>query len=102
MNEGVLPGRKSQNTLNPLDIAREAELPTYEHQEALSAYYFYRLLQRSKEVHLLYVNTTDALGGGEKSRFLYQLEYEWPQYNPGVRINHHVIDWEGESSAPAK
>ena len=102
VNEGILPAKKQQNSLIPFDIAREAELPTYEHQEALSAYYFYRLLQRSKEVHLLYVNTTDALGGGEKSRFLYQLEYEWPQYNPGVRINHHVIDWEGESSAPAK
>lgn len=101
MNEGVLPARKSQNSLIPLDIAREVGLPTYEHQEALSAYYFYRLLQRSKEIHLLYVNTTDALGGGEKSRFLYQLEYEWPRYNDNVRIVHHTVEWEGTDSSSA-
>lgn len=96
-NEGVLPAKKRQNTLIPFDIAKEAGLPTYEHQEALSAYYFYRLLQRSEEVHLLYVNTSDALGGGEKSRFLLQLEHEWPQYNPNVKIVNHSVEWEGKA-----
>lgn len=93
VNEGVLPSPKRQNSLIPFDIARETGLPTHEHQEALSAYYFYRLLQRAEEVHLLYVNTGDALGGGEKSRFLLQLENEWPVYNPKVKIVSRPVEW---------
>ncbi|GAA4437845.1 PD-(D/E)XK nuclease family protein [Ravibacter arvi] len=95
VNEGLLPARKKQNSLIPFDIAREAGLPTHEHQEALSAYYFYRLLQRSEEVHLLYVNTQDAMGGGEKSRLLLQLEHEWPRFNPEVTIKKHGVGFSG-------
>ncbi len=93
VNEGVLPSPKRQNSLIPFDIARETGLPTHEQQEALSAYYFYRLLQRAEEVHLLYVNTGDGLGGGEKSRFLLQLENEWPAYNPNVKIVSRPVEW---------
>lgn len=93
INEGVLPSPKRQHSLIPFDIARETGLPTHEHQEALSAYYFYRLLQRAEEVHLLYVNTGDAMGGGEKSRFLLQLEHEWPRYNTGVKIVNRPVEW---------
>ncbi len=91
VNEGVFPKRKRQNSLIPYDIARETGLPTYEHQEALSAYYFYRLLQRSGEIHLLYVNTIDGGTGGEKSRFIQQLEWEWGRYNPGIRVVNHTV-----------
>lgn len=100
-NEGVLPAKKRQNSLIPFDIAREVGLPTHEHQEALSAYYFYRLLQRSNQIHLLYVNTHDAPGGGEKSRFLLQLEHEWPQYNPKVRLVHHAVTWQDQEAPTA-
>ncbi len=101
VNEGVLPSPKRQNSLIPFDIAREAGLPTHEHQEALSAYYFYRLLQRAEEVHLLYVNTGDAMGGGEKSRFLLQLENEWPAYNSKVKIVSRSVEWAEAGQQPA-
>ena len=101
VNEGILPSPKRQHSLIPFDIAREAGLPTHEHQEALSAYYFYRLLQRAEEVHLLYVNTGDAMGGGEKSRFLLQLENEWPSYNPKVKIVNRSVEWAVDAQPPA-
>jgi hypothetical protein len=99
VNEGILPAKKRQNTLIPFDISKEVGLPTHEHQEALSAYYFYRLLQRSRHIHLLYVNTQDALGGGEKSRFLLQLAHEWPRYNPNVRLVEHTVEWDETDQA---
>ncbi len=53
---------------------------------AVSAYHFYRLLQRAKEIHLVYNTEPDDLGGGEASRFIMQLEHELKQYQPA-----HII-----------
>jgi hypothetical protein len=93
LNEGTLPQAKRQNSLIPFDIAKEAGLPTHLHQEAVMSYHFYRLLQRAKEVHLMYVSTADALGGGEKSRFIQQIEYELAQYNPSIRIENKLVEF---------
>ena len=93
LNEGTLPQAKRQNSLIPFDIAQEAGLPTHLHQEAVMSYHFYRLLQRAKEVHLMYVSTTDALGGGEKSRFIQQIEHELVQYNPAIRLENKIVEF---------
>lgn len=78
VNEGVFPQARRLNSLIPFDISTELKLPTYREQEAVMAYHFYRLLQRAKEVVLLYTTSTDAYGSskGEPSRFVRQLEYE--------------------------
>lgn len=44
--------------------------------DALFAYYFYRLLQRAKNIKLLYTDITKGMSSGEMSRFLYQIKYE--------------------------
>ncbi len=93
LNEGTLPQAKRQNSLIPFDIAKEAGLPTHLHQEAVMSYHFYRLLQRAKEVHLMYVSTADALGGGEKSRFIQQIEYELVHYNPLIRLENKLVEF---------
>ncbi len=95
LNEGTLPQAKRQNSLIPFDIAQETGLPTHLHQEAVMSYHFYRLLQRAKEVHLMYVSTADALGGGEKSRFIQQLEYELAEYNPGIVLENKMVEFGG-------
>ncbi|GAA4415816.1 PD-(D/E)XK nuclease family protein [Nibrella viscosa] len=78
VNEGVFPQPRRLNSLIPFDISKDLNLPTYREQEAVMAYHFYRLLQRAKEVVLLYTTSTDAYGNskGEPSRFVRQLEYE--------------------------
>jgi hypothetical protein len=93
LNEGTLPQAKRQNSLIPFDIAQEVGLPTHLHQEAVMSYHFYRLLQRASEVHLMYVSTADALGGGEKSRFIQQIEHELALYNPGIRLENKVVEF---------
>ena len=86
VNEGILPSGKSNNSFIPFDVKIENKLPTYKEKDAVYTYHFYRLLQRAKNVHILYNTEIDVLTGGEKSRFITQLELE------GIHnISHQII-----------
>ncbi|TLU99506.1 PD-(D/E)XK nuclease family protein [Dyadobacter luticola] len=98
LNEGMLPTAKRQNSLIPFDAAQAVGLPTHQHQEAVMSYHFYRLLQRAREVHILYTSTNDAPGGGEKSRFIRQLEFELSLYNPQINIQNKTVVFEGRQT----
>ncbi|TYB78650.1 PD-(D/E)XK nuclease family protein [Bizionia myxarmorum] len=76
VNEGVLPSGKSNNSFIPFDVKLENKLPTYKEKDAVYTYHFYRLLQRAKRIFIIYNTEIDALKGGEKSRFITQLELE--------------------------
>ncbi|WP_369048589.1 PD-(D/E)XK nuclease family protein [Tenacibaculum sp. UWU-22] len=73
VNEGVLPANKQRNSFIPFDVKIAFELPTYKEKDALFSYHFFRLLQRAKNIYILYNTENDAFGSGEKSRFLAQL-----------------------------
>ncbi|CAL2090398.1 PD-(D/E)XK nuclease superfamily protein [Tenacibaculum sp. 190524A02b] len=74
VNEGILPGNHQQNSFIPFDVKIEFGLPTYKEKDALFAYHFFRLLQRAKNIYILYNTEHDVFGSGEKSRFITQLE----------------------------
>ena len=76
VNEGILPSGKSNNSFIPFDVKLETGLPTYQEKDAVYTYHFYRLLQRAKNIYIIYNTEIDALNGGEKSRFITQLEIE--------------------------
>lgn len=76
VNEGILPAGKSHNSFIPFDVKVENKLPTYKEKDAVYTYHFYRLLQRAKQVYIIYNTEADVLSGGEKSRFITQLEIE--------------------------
>lgn len=76
VNEGILPAGKSYNSFIPFDVKLENNLPTYKEKDAVYTYHFYRLLQRAKTAYILYNTEPDVLNGGEKSRFITQLEVE--------------------------
>ncbi len=78
MNEGVFPKSSAPNTFIPFNLRKGHGLPTKENQDAIFAYYFYRLINRAKEVNLIYSTTKTVTGEGEMSRFLQQLYYEYP------------------------
>lgn len=73
VNEGILPSGKSNNSFIPFDLKKYYQLPTYKEKDAVYTYHFYRLLQRAKNIYLLYNTEPDVLEGGEKSRLLTQL-----------------------------
>lgn len=79
MNEGKFPAGKSQNSFIPYDVKRELGLPTFKEKDAIYTYHFYHLLQRAKNIYLLYNTESEGLDGGEKSRFITQLEVEKQQ-----------------------
>jgi len=76
VNEGVLPAGKTNNSFIPFDVKIENALPTYKEKDAVYTYHFYRLLQRAKNAHIIYNTEPDVLSGGERSRFITQLEFE--------------------------
>jgi ATP-dependent helicase/nuclease subunit B len=86
VNEGILPAGKSNNSFIPFDVKIENKLPTYKEKDAVYTYHFYRLLQRAKNAYILYNTEPDVLNGGEKSRFITQLEIENKHH-----ITHHVV-----------
>lgn len=90
VNEGVLPSGKSVNSFIPNDLKRFYGLPLYGEKDAIYAYHFYRFLQRAKNSYILYDTEADTFGKGEKSRFVSQLQYEWPVYNPDLRIREYI------------
>lgn len=73
VNENILPKNSAQNTFIPFDVKLEFGLPTYREKDAIFSYHFFRLLQRAKNIYLLYNSESDTFGGGEKSRFIAQL-----------------------------
>lgn len=81
LNEGILPGSKNDQSFIPFDVRIHYELPTYLEKDAIFSYHFQRLLQRSKNIFLIYNTETDGYGSGEKSRFLTHLEINNPRIN---------------------
>jgi hypothetical protein len=77
MNEGIFPQRKAANSFIPYNLRRGFGLPTYEHQDSVWAYHFYRLIERASHVSLLYDTRSNGLQTGEVSRFVHQLHYHY-------------------------
>ena len=109
LNEGKLPAGKSQNSFIPYDVKRELELPTFKEKDAIYTYHFYHLLQRAKNVYLLYNTESDGMDAGEKSRFITQLQVEYKDkdihnINPSIynavvpeKANHPMVIPKSES-----
>ena len=89
LNEGVLPQTSNTPSFVPYHLRRGFNMPTIEQQEAIYAYYFYRLLQRAKKIQLVYSSKTDEIRTGEMSRYLLQLKFE-----TGHNIIQQSIDYQ--------
>ncbi|MBP2831172.1 PD-(D/E)XK nuclease family protein [Aquimarina sp. U1-2] len=88
VNEGILPAGKSANSFIPYDLKRAYNLPTYKEKDAIYTYHFYRLIQRAKNIYLVYNTENEGIGSGEKSRFLFQLDID---KRPKHTVNHYTV-----------
>ncbi len=91
VNENVLPSGKSTNSFIPFDLKKFFGLPIYSDKDAVYAYHFYRLLQRAKNITLIYNTEADRFGNGEKSRFITQLINELAETNKNITIKERVL-----------
>lgn len=74
MNERIFPRRRSINSFIPNYMRRAHGMSTIEQQEAIVAFNFYRLLNRSSHVTLIYDSSAQKIGSSEPSRYITQLE----------------------------
>jgi CRISPR/Cas system-associated exonuclease Cas4 (RecB family) len=75
-NEGFLPRISSGQSFVPYHLRKGFGMPTYEDRDAMYAYYFYRLIHRTKNTVLVYNSVNEGVASSEKSRFIYQLIYD--------------------------
>jgi len=76
MNEGTFPKSTASPSFIPYNLRKGFGLPTPDHQDAIYAYYFYRLVQRAEQVSMVYNNRSEGLSTGERSRYIYQMQYD--------------------------
>ena len=79
-NEGNMPKGLNDSSFIPHSIRKAFELTTVEHKTSIYSYYFHRLLQRAKDITILYNNSTEDGHTGEMSRFMLQLLVESNHY----------------------
>jgi hypothetical protein len=90
MNEDVMPATSHHPSFIPFSIRKVFGLPTYEEQNAIAAYHFYRLLQRAKNIYLIYNTEVKSIQAGEKSRFLLQIENELCKINEKINLKKEI------------
>lgn len=93
-NEGVFPRRSVSPSFIPPELRKGFGLPTYEYQDAVWAYYFYRMISRAENVWMLTDSRTEGLKSGEESRYIKQLEYHF-----GVPMDRYVVRFDKMSVA---
>ncbi len=93
MNEGVIPTGKIQNSFIPYPLRKAFRMPVYQDNDAITAYYIFRLMQRAKNINLIY-NTEADESSGEISRYLLQIEYELAKLNNNITYSHTIASTE--------
>lgn len=76
-NEGKFPQSNVANSIIPYNLRVGFGLPTYELQDGIAAYHFYRSISRARNVYMIYDTRTEGLSVGEESRFVKQLRYHF-------------------------
>lgn len=76
VNEGIMPSGGGAASFVPYQLRRAFGMPSVEQMDAMYAYYFYRSIQRAKNVYLFYNPVANGVNSGEMSRYIYQLKFE--------------------------
>ncbi|MCP4460104.1 MAG: hypothetical protein GY816_19085 [Cytophagales bacterium] len=85
-NEDIFPTTQRNGSFVPYRIRKAFDLPTFEVQDAIFAYLFYGLFQRSEQLQFYYNMYADFGMSGEISRFIHQIEQE-----SGIKIKHQKL-----------
>ena len=93
-NEGRLPEAKSKKSIIPLSLKYKYGMPTYKENDAIYAYHFYRLIQRCKNLWLLYCTDSGSNGKGEASRFIGQIEKELQPKYTNIKIEKKTVAYQ--------
>jgi CRISPR/Cas system-associated exonuclease Cas4 (RecB family) len=100
-NEGNIPPANNMKSLIPYALRDAYGLSTIDKVTSLYAFYFYRLIQRANNIHILYNSSTTGHGAnGEMSRFITQLLiHSSSLFSPETQINTFTLQ---SPSSPMK
>ena len=90
MNENIFPAPRQTGSFIPYRIRKAFDLPTFEYRDAIYAYLFYRLFQRSQNLSFYHNLYADFGLSGEVSRFIRQLEWESPHTIQYRKLNNPI------------
>ncbi|HEX2788184.1 MAG TPA: PD-(D/E)XK nuclease family protein [Ignavibacteria bacterium] len=99
-NEGKFPPMPSHQSIIPYNLRKAFGMTLPEDMEKNYAYLFYRLMQKSKNINLLY-NSDLSSESKEKSRYIYQIEYELSR-NSNITIKNESAIFEDKYVEPGE
>jgi CRISPR/Cas system-associated exonuclease Cas4 (RecB family) len=99
LNENKWPRKFTAPSFIPFNIRKGFGLPGIDEQDAMYAYYFYRLVQRAKSVSATYSTLKEGISTGELSRYGHQLKYDSVQKPNSVNLD---FKFSNEPPAPIK
>ncbi|MFN0202110.1 MAG: PD-(D/E)XK nuclease family protein [Bacteroidia bacterium] len=89
VNDKNIPGSSTLNSFIPNNLRTGFGLPTGEDKDIIFSYHFYRLMQRTKEIYLVYNSEVET--AGEMSRFILQIQHDFAD-NPNIEIHaKHIV-----------
>ncbi len=87
LNENKWPRTFTAPSFIPHNIRKGFGLPGIDEQDAMYSYYFYRLIQRAKNVTATYSVVKEGINTGELSRYGFQLLYDSNQQPTLVNLD---------------
>ncbi|MEL6534642.1 MAG: PD-(D/E)XK nuclease family protein [Bacteroidota bacterium] len=92
MNEETFPAAPNRSSFIPYNLRKGFGLPTFDQADAVSSYFFYRLIQRAKHLQLYYNTEDTSQMKGEQSRYLLQVKYELGWENLKEKVLTHPME----------
>ena len=92
VNEGTFPQSKRDDSFLPFSIRKAFGIPTFLEKDSINSYHFFRILQRAKNVFLLYNGSKGVGVLSEKSRYIRQISFsKIPSHDfQEVTLNHNT------------
>jgi hypothetical protein len=92
LNENKWPRTFTAPSFIPYNLRKGFGLPGIDEQDAMYAYYFYRIIQRAENITATYSTLKEGIGTGELSRYGFQLLYD-----SGVEVQKTTLDFKFSS-----
>lgn len=86
-NDDNLPHLNNESSFIPYSFRKAYNMMDIDRKAGVFAYYFYRLLHHVKRIDYLFVTVGSESKVNEKSRFVRQIEIEFPHYTKNKQIN---------------
>ncbi|MEZ5106700.1 MAG: PD-(D/E)XK nuclease family protein [Draconibacterium sp.] len=92
LNENKWPRTFTAPSFIPHNIRKGFGLPGIDEQDAMYAYYFYRLIQRAENITATYSVLKEGISTGELSRYGYQLQYDSMHKPEKLNLDFHFAN----------